>query len=245
MDAYEIHRDTHYRIIGRLADVIYINVLRENFQSTFGSLCVIVLIVCYISISIYTMVAFDTDLTIKCIGCFGIAFQGPFKFFTATIFKENIQKNMSFLREMYQCNESGPNVMGLETFAKIFSKVVKLAISLIMLTGSSFLIFPMYSLLMDGKFEPILPVNIPFVNGMELQGYLVTSAMNLFCIGIACLGTAAADLLFLSVVLHLKPISDVFQNRINELNRSLRREDIQLSKVQLRNVILMHQELYE
>lgn len=102
---------------------------------------------------------------------------------------------------------------------------------------------PIY--LITGKLEPMLPIQIPFVNFETQSGYVIHSIYMFLLLASGYFGTVASELFLITLTIHIAPMSKIFEKAINDLNE--RQEAIKNStwfRVNFRNIILMHKEIY-
>lgn len=89
---------------------------------------------------------------------------------------------------------------------------------------------------------------VPSVDETTLNGYILLTVLQSFGPYIGFVGHCATDLTFLLIVLHLWPMTNIFAREISDLNATLKSHDPAqklLKRMQLRNVMLMHKELFK
>lgn len=102
--------------------------------------------------------------------------------------------------------------------------------------------------------EPILPVHLPLIRSDTLLGYIIHSIYNFKMATIAYLGISAADLFFITITMHIWPMVRILKKSVRGLKEAI--QELQLShgfetienstwlRAHIRNILLMHREIY-
>lgn len=112
-----------------------------------------------------------------------------------------------------------------------------------------FVLFPVLYYVLTGERIMIFPVYVPFLDDSNWQGFMTYFAIHTgWCVQIP-LGFVASDLLMALLLLHIWPLVEIFELSIKELNYELMnlpaaRQSLTV-KVQMRNVIQMHKEIFK
>lgn len=105
-----------------------------------------------------------------------------------------------------------------------------------------------------GTMEPILPVHLPFIGSDTILGYMIHCIYNFKMATIAYLGISAADLVFITITMHIWPMVSILKKSVRALKQAT--QELQLSngfetirnstwlRAHIRNILLMHREIY-
>lgn len=110
------------------------------------------------------------------------------------------------------------------------------------------MLFPVLYYVLTGERVMIFPLYIPFLDDSTWQGFLTYYALHSWWCVQLIIGLVGADLLMALLLLHTLPIVEIFELSITELNYELvsfpaARQSLMV-KMQLRNVIQMHKEIF-
>lgn len=206
-----------------------------------------VITVMYCVCSLYTLGTYDFTEAVQCATLCGVGFQGPIKIYTAVTCAGRMNDQLIHNAKMYEAIERSTSTKlraNINWFGPIFRKVIVVFVSLVVGTGCSIALFPGLMYVLTGQRFSILSAFIPWVDENELQGYFITLAFHLWCCVLACIGEFLADGLFMACVLHLWPMYSAIEVYVEELNESLRRNEIVMARLQFRNILLLHQDVY-
>lgn len=107
---------------------------------------------------------------------------------------------------------------------------------------------PILAFVTKGEFELLLYVFIPGSDSKQPIGYMINLAYQVMVVFFGLVGTIASDLYCFTVVIHIRPIQQIFKNSIIELNETLTKSpfsEMALVKLKLRNILLMHKDIYK
>lgn len=113
--------------------------------------------------------------------------------------------------------------------------------------GLFYLINPFYSYYVRDELVPMLPLYWPIYDETTTIGFTMLAINQLFITGLTLIGIGSVDLLFIAVFVNVPVLSTIFGDNIRDLNKILREEkvdDLQ-AKAKLRNILLMHREIWE
>lgn len=128
-------------------------------------------------------------------------------------------------------------------FSKIFSIIV-------FSTAVVCTCVPLAIALIMGRMEPIFPVHIMFVPTNTLWGYAIHCVFFISVIVTAYCGTVANDVFLLTSTMHIWPMHKIMDHAVIGLNQATgsTREAAIINSTWLhrrvRNIVLMHKEIY-
>lgn len=269
MEPLDVYYWIFYKAIAYFAKKCAANFTDPKFKSTIRTYFIIGWVSSYAVCSFYTCLFYDIEACIKCVACFAVSLQvsepppitiqgialnitfypqGYAKFYTTLIHKNELRDKVEFLGVLYTTNtQNSPNKDVLRRCAEANVIIIKLLFlvyfsAFIAFTSMPFLFYWIY-----GIREPMLTGFIPGLNENTLRGYLILFGYHLFNTIIALCGTCAVDFCFFSLILHLWPMSRIFDLAIGNLNGSLAQygNDADISqhcKMLLKNILLLHKE---
>lgn len=109
---------------------------------------------------------------------------------------------------------------------------------------------PLVSIIFTGEWAFIVYTFIPGIDEQTMVGRIVNTSYHILVCIMTYIGNSGCDLLLMILVLNLWPISRVFQCAVEDLNRTLESVTISdrvkkaMAKKQLRNILLMHKDIY-
>lgn len=175
--------------------------------------------------------------------------QGFTRYATVVYYANEIFEACDFLsRQIYsriEFQNKSNNFRTLYKWTKINLKIFKLATILVIITGVTFSVFPIINYYLYGHLDLILEVHIPGLDKETVTGYLSLTFFHVFISVFGLIGTLAADMLVILLILHSLTMSEVFANNIHQLNDKLKKTKKQNTRyvhVFVRNIIQMHQE---
>lgn len=136
------------------------------------------------------------------------------------------------------------NIM-LQKYSVITEYVFKVGFSLYCLSVLFYFIYPIYVYYEFNEIIPIVPLYLPEVDEQHLKGYIIHLVFHLICMIVTLLASAGSDFVFALIVLNIPIMSSILGDNVDELNRISGDEepDTLMMKAQLRNILIMHQEM--
>lgn len=158
---------------------------------------------------------------------------------------------IDFLDKLYNANKfNHENRRILAKYIR-WNMIITKIITLIFLSTTIFCVCaPLAIFFITDNMEPILPAHIPFVPVDTLSGYAIHCAFFFVVAITAYCGTLSNEVFLITVTLHLLPMTTILDKCVNGLNEatdSLRKEAVKNSTwlhVRVRNIALMHREIY-
>lgn len=158
-----------------------------------------------------------------------------------------IRGNIEFVGAIIEQNKKRKslNYKTLQKWSNNILLVFYIGMFLILSNIVVFYCMPIFIYLWTGERELILELHMPGVDADTISGFSITTAMHMWAILIAGVGTAGSDMLFLILILYTQPLSELFVNAIERLDKHLTTPNYDQKKIkmELRNIFLMHQEL--
>lgn len=86
-----------------------------------------------------------------------------------------------------------------------------------------------------------------FIDETTRNGFIALGITHLVFITLTVAGSACTDFMFFMIVVNIPVLSTIFVDNVEELNEILREEtiDVLLAKSKLKNILLMHKEIWE
>lgn len=155
------------------------------------------------------------------------------------------------ITKLYEVNKSyGENKDDLRKAARINLSLAKLLAFGISATTLVLATFPIPVYVFTGQIVPIMPVKIPFVTTDTLFGYTLHLVFHLFAAYNGGLGLIGTDTYMITMTIHIWPLIRILERSVLNLNlatKSIEGDKVKDSvwlKLQMRNIILMHREIY-
>lgn len=218
-----------------------------DFRVSFLTYCFSFMTLLYLFCSVYTIATYEFTAAIHCVALCGVGLQGPVKIYTAIVHAKDMTSQLIHNADLYQAIERSKSAKMLENtelFGRVYRNVILVFVSLVVATGWVLVLFPAVMYVFTHERYSILTAYIPFIDETELRGYIITLAFHLWCSAFACIGEFLADGLFITCVLHLWPMNDVMDVCVEDLNNSFQQNDINLARMQFRNILLLHKDFY-
>lgn len=198
----------------------------------------------------YTMIVYDYETKWKSFSILGLVMQGMTKYAVLLLNSDNIYVRIKFLADFYKVNAS-PSQRSyriLERFRPTTMAVFKVGI--VAITGSIFgaFIVPVIEAVYTRTMIPIVEMYLPYVDEKTVFGFTLLMVYDLLGGVLATCGTNASDMLFIMYVVHLKPLVDVFDDNMEQLNEALQLDENKRSIETyrfLRNLLMMHKDICE
>lgn len=153
---------------------------------------------------------------------------------------------------MYEANlyENNPHTKILSQGAVVSLFVYKVYMVLLPTTALAFACLPLIMLWCFGaERDFMLYIFIPGIDEQTLTGYTVLTCLHVFYLAHAGWGITCGDCIFSSLVIHIWPMTRIFSVAMDDLNRCLAKYDCRnkqaMVHMRLRNIMLMHRELYK
>lgn len=157
---------------------------------------------------------------------------------------------MDKITAVYEANSKSTSVKRLKLL-KLFSIVTEVVIkggsAVYCLAGIFYLINPIYSYFWKHELIPLIPVYIIFVDETTKNGFILLTIVHISFMVLTISGTAGTDFMFAMIIVNVPVLSTIFVDNIEELNEMLRADtvNVPLVKVKLKNILLMHREIWE
>lgn len=113
--------------------------------------------------------------------------------------------------------------------------------------GLFYLINPFYSYYVRNELVPMLPLYWPIYDETTTIGFSMLFTNQLIITSLTVIGIGSVDLLFIAMFVNVPVLSTIFRDNIKDLNNILREEKVNelQAKAKLRNILLMHREIWE
>lgn len=134
---------------------------------------------------------------------------------------------------------------------KLFSLITEIVIrggsALYFLVGIFYMINPIYSYYVKNELIPLVPVYMIFIDETTRNGFIALGITHLAFTALTVTGSACSDFMFVMLIVNMPVMSTIFVDNVDELNEILREEtvDVPLAKAKLKNILLMHREIWE
>lgn len=154
---------------------------------------------------------------------------------------------VKFLEHIYIRNKKTNNNAILRKFLTMCYILCKIIIIVFALTATAFICLPIVLFVTTGEMVPSINLYIPGLDSETSTGFIILCCYHLVLMLMAFFGTCGFDLLFIMLVLHLWPLTEIFAGQVDQLNKTLRNRQNcsqKQQKIQLRNVMQMHRDLY-
>lgn len=168
--------------------------------------------------------------------------QGIVKYHTIIYNGDAYNAAINFLRiRIYSVNEKrhSKNYKCLKKWTSRMYQLVKLAAVIVTSVGISLSLVPVVTYYITK--DLIMEVYMPGI-GPEGIGFIILTSYHLFITIAGTFGTFGSDINFIMLILHIMPLSELFEIEINNLRNDIQtgQKDNQLT---VKNVIKMHQDM--
>lgn len=160
-----------------------------------------------------------------------------------------VHMNILKIEHIYKTNQTRdtPNYKVLLRWGRYGVLMCKVIIALCSSLGILICISPIiFYVLWGEKLVPMVPIMLPGVNEKEQLGYTITTGYHFCMLALAMFGTAGADIMMISFILHMWPMCLILTNMLTDMNEAVmdpaNRDSLKL-KLFVRNMIMVHQEL--
>lgn len=135
----------------------------------------------------------------------------------------------------------------LHLFSIITEVIIKGGFALYCLAGLFYTINPIYSYFFKHELIPLIPVYVAFIDETTKNGFISMGIVHLIFMVLTVAGSACTDFMFVMIIANMPVLSAIFVGNIQELNEILREEtvNVPLAKAKLKNILLMHKEIWE
>lgn len=231
----------------RIEAICGCNVLDLNWKPPARTIFCIIFTTLYGLFCFYTIATYDIDTKSKCLTWVGISLQGVVKFYTVIIYPAQMREMILFLQHIHTVNPdpTTANYKSLKENAAISLNVMKFG-AMVVCSGCAFFtpVTWLSNYLHDER-EFALPIFVPFVDESTTIGFVITNIFHVIALFMAACGLSASDMRLVLFVLHLRPMSAMFSNTMEEMNQGLlveRNRHSEEMRKYFRNLILMHLE---
>lgn len=184
-------------------------------------------------------------LLIKC------CFQCAAKAFFAMINHVGLRSNIKSINNVYEANtKNGANKDDLRKAVRFNYILAKIFAGVFMSAGLVVFFVPACVYGFTGLVIPILPVKFLFVPMDTVFGYIFHVIFHFFGLYNAVLGVMGFDIFMITTTIHIWPMTRILERTITNFNtatRSINDDSVKDSvwlKLQMRNIVLMHKEIY-
>lgn len=183
--------------------------------------------------------------------CVCMCFQGFFKLITFVSLRRKTYNQYDYLKVLHLRlqDSSSPRYEILCHWSDIFRVVSNIICTLIAFASISIVLFPLIYFITTGNLEPILPIMVPGLDRDTTKGYIGLMMVHIFWLLIGACGILATDMTYIMMSLYSWPLTHLFANHVNELNRatkeSLHCANTKEMRMFLRNIVQLHQEIVQ
>lgn len=159
-----------------------------------------------------------------------------------------MRTNIQFILKIVKTNQkSGTNHNVLRDCATLLQFIIKLGTFAYLLVGFAFYTLPLLIYFYTNETSYILYTFAPLLDENTYVGYISLYIYHGSLVILAINGSIASDFLFSFMVINYWPITKIFHFEIQALNRTLLRFNQEKyaiqRKIQLRNILLQHQDI--
>lgn len=88
---------------------------------------------------------------------------------------------------------------------------------------------------------------MPLIDENTKHGFIALGVIHLIFLVLTIIATACTDFMFVMLVVNIPVLSTIFSDHVRELNDMLREENVNesVARAKLKNILLMHQEIWE
>lgn len=157
---------------------------------------------------------------------------------------------MDKITAIYAMNSKTDNrsrLLLIKKFSLITEIVLKGGFAVYCCAGGFYFLNPFYSYYFKDELIPLVPVYMWFINEDTTVGFIVLAGVHILFIILAVMATACTDFMFVMIMVNMPVLSNIFSDNVHELNEILRSERIDelAVKARVRNILLMHREVWE
>lgn len=135
----------------------------------------------------------------------------------------------------------------IRLFSIITEVVIKGGLVTYCLAGAFYMINAIYSYYVKHEIIPLVPVYMIFIDETTKNGFIALACVHLAFISLTIVGTACTDFMFVMIIVNMPVLSTIFVDNVRELSEILKESTVNvlLAKAKLRNILLMHKEIWE
>lgn len=138
-------------------------------------------------------------------------------------------------------------LMLLSNFSLITEIVLKAGSALYCCAGLFYILNPFYSYYFKNELIPLIPLYIPFIDEETKTGFITLCGIHFGFMILTVMATACTDFMFVMIIVNIPVLSTIFCDNVRELNDILKNKnvDVPAAKGKLRNILLMHRDIWE
>lgn len=135
----------------------------------------------------------------------------------------------------------------IKLFSLINEIIIKVGSALYFLAGLFYLINPIYSYYTKGELIPLIPVYMVMIDETTRNGFIALGITHMALTALTVTGSACSDFMFVTLVVNIPVMSTILVDNVEELNEILKEETVDepLAKAKLKNILLLHKEIWE
>lgn len=157
-------------------------------------------------------------------------------------------EKLSFIKLLFQLHINTKSKERLELFKRFgFYNVSLVKVVLVLYTGAvaSFIPYPLYMYYFKNQLVPFILLSVPGIDENTVSGYVILMIIQASLLVLAVVGLAVCDILVAIITINIPIFSRLIEDETNKLNETLEegREDVRVMKAELRNLLMMHQEM--
>lgn len=130
----------------------------------------------------------------------------------------------------------------------IISEVASIGGSIMYISGGMLhFISPFFAYYLHGELKVAMPMYLPFIDETTKRGFTILLIIHFVEIVFASVATTCVDFSFLVIIANIPIFSTIFADNVRELSEILRekKRNLATAKAILRNIFLMHNELWQ
>lgn len=180
---------------------------------------------------------------------FGNLLQGTAKYVAFISLRVTIAEQYAYLEGVHEKLQDpfSNRYAILSKWSKIFNVVSKFVVSVILTAVVSLMMFPSLLYLLTGNVETMLPIMIFGIDESTRSGYIALQGVHGFWLACGGFGFIGSDMTFIMMSLYAWPLSYLFIDHMDELNKVLRASpkmaNTKNMEMFLQNIVQLHQEL--
>lgn len=135
----------------------------------------------------------------------------------------------------------------IQLFSLITEIVIKVGSAVYCLAGLFYMINPIYTYYTKHELIPLVPVYMIFIDETTRNGFIALGITHIVFIALTVTGSACSDFMFIMLVINIPVMSTILVDNVDELNEILSEQTINVpvAKAKLKNILLMHKEIWE
>lgn len=242
----EIFNDLYYvkvLLFQKLVGVNYItNPDFRPIRLTWFWICIIIIF--FVSF-VYTLVVYDKFTKWKSLCLVGLGIQGIAKYIFLITNAATIYKRIHFLESVYSRNVRTTQraYAILQRFAVAASVIVKVSTVIILGSLIGFFMTAAIVSVVEGTRMPLFEAYLPFLDESTNVGFAVLGVFHGLGIFLAGSGTCSTDIMFILFVVHMKPLVDIFNDHLRQMDEHVAEcnyeSSVRMERF-LQNIVKMH-----